>query len=427
MLDIAELMINLFLCPAHVGQSASHRRHDSAIAIDAPRCTCYPDRVSGYEAVVVEHRTGIRAWSTALLIASLALLAVALAPLIVPVRVFLSSAAVAAFVAFVVLRSSSRRVFRGPVTASRRGLVVGDELVCSADELSTGGYGGVRGARCLTLFDERHRVRVQVFGTSELADRLLAGLRPGLRPEAVDFVAISRALVTRGRLGLLVVYCVGVAAVAVRLLGTSAVWIALPLLLLPAVLAVARSRIRVGADGVSIRWLSRERFVSFAELDELADIPHGVLLVHRGERIPVIVTDTQESDEANRGDALRRAVRHAYARHRHRGGADASSVLARGHRDPDRWISHLEELGACEGYREVSLTLDALWAVLDGSAAPASARAGAALLLSKRGLDDAGRERMRATAKAAASPALRAALDAIADEDQGVERALRRL
>jgi hypothetical protein len=66
---------------------------------------------------------------------------------------------------------------------------------------------------------------------------------------------------------------------------------------------------------------------------------------------------------------------------------------------------------------------DVLWRVAEDAFASADARAGAAMAL-RAALDDHGRTRLRVAADACATPELRAALEAIASDEDDVTQAL---
>ena len=183
-------------------------------------------------------------------------------------------------------------------------------------------------------------------------------------------------------------------------------------------------RVEIAADGVSIAWLTRRRFVRFSELRSVTQIGRGAsLLLASGEKVllPRAVAEPGT-------DAMVARLREALDVHRSASEGAASATLAlvgRGDRTASSWLEHLRALRG-EGYRTAAMRDDDLWRVVEDPSADADARAGAVLLL-RPTLDDAGRGRIRVASEATASPKLRVLLDAAAEpeaEDEAVEKHL---
>ena len=95
---------------------------------------------------------------------------------------------------------------------------------------------------------------------------------------------------------------------------------------------------------------------------------------------------------------------------------DALGLLARAGRGTLDWVRGLRALGEGQGgYRGIGLTPDHLWRIAEDASAPRESRVGAALAL-RSTLDDEGRRRLRVAAESSASPKVRVALEATADE-----------
>jgi hypothetical protein len=183
------------------------------------------------------------------------------------------------------------------------------------------------------------------------------------------------------------------------------------------------ARAEIAPDGVSITWLTRRRFVPFADLSTVTETTKGAVLhLVSGERVVL----PRALGESGNGAIVAR-VREAFDVYRAAAPmapAAAVALVSRGEREVSAWLDDLRGMRA-EGYRTASVRDDDLWRVLEDPSAAGDARAGAALLLRSR-LDDAGRARIRIASAATASPKLRVALDATVDaaDDDHVEEHL---
>ncbi len=208
-----------------------------------------------------------------------------------------------------------------------------------------------------------------------------------------------------------------------------------PLLFLPVFfVGMWPSRIVVGVDGVLLKWLWRARFVPMSSIGYVSAVDDRAIALDlvSGERVLVYTSMRQRyrSEGApQHRDAVLARIREALETFRAHGAAvDVSALVRRGSRSHTEWLDALRKLSGGEGgYREAAVREEDLWRVVEDPAAPADARAGAAMVL-KASLDDAGRARVRVAAEATASPKLRVALDALsADADDGVADALAEL
>jgi hypothetical protein len=213
-------------------------------------------------------------------------------------------------------------------------------------------------------------------------------------------------------------------------LGSALLWPLLPLFFV----GLIPSKIIVGVDGILVRWLWRSRFIPMSEIAKLVPEGDRAIGIHlrSGERVLVYTTPHQRykhDSTIQHRDAVLARMAEALATFREHGTAvDVSALVARGGRTRGQWLDALKKLRDGEGgYRHTAVRDDDLWRIVEDPAAPADARAGAAMVL-KRTLDDEGRARVRVAAEATASPKLRVVLDAAgADDDARLEEAVAEL
>ena len=182
----------------------------------------------------------------------------------------------------------------------------------------------------------------------------------------------------------------------------------------------APSRSRFGADGVLVASTLRRRFYPFANVASVTATAWGSpsrrsmgkwsscgrgLMRQRGRRSTI-----RRQWRSWRGSSRDRA-----AGRTGRGGADPSALVARGSRTYEEWVTALRALRSDAGYRAAAVAEETLWRVAEDPKVEASTRVGAALAL-RDSLDEAGRARLRGVVEASASPRVRVALGAIAEE-----------
>ena len=187
-------------------------------------------------------------------------------------------------------------------------------------------------------------------------------------------------------------------------------------------------RVSVGADGVRIRHLlQRARFVPFSAIEDAVTDGRDITLrlagseeivMHhpagRGQK-PLAFADRHEE-----GRKLVERIKAQVEAHRARTAADPAT-FARSGRETAQWVRDV--VGAADvnaSYRSPAVPPDELWRIVEDAAAPATARAGAAVAL-RGALDEEGRVRLRATADACAAPRLRVALETVASGDDEEE------
>jgi hypothetical protein len=213
---------------------------------------------------------------------------------------------------------------------------------------------------------------------------------------------------------------VGLFVTIVAVLGAVAVVMysaGLSMMTLPVVLAASvsfvyfgerRATAYVGADGVCfVHRRGRATFVSYDDIQSVESSQHDVRIETRDA--PVLVRFTQRHHAGAPIAELAAFVA------RVREGLDA--YRARGEGPHDEWLLAARAMpdDAHDAYRGAHVTSERLFALVEDPSAGSSARASAALML-HGSLDSAGRARIRVAADACASPSLRVALDAVAND-----------
>ncbi len=190
-------------------------------------------------------------------------------------------------------------------------------------------------------------------------------------------------------------------------------------------LVFSPTRVRVGVDGIVIRWLDRERFVAFADVTAVKKYKHrsggktyaGVELTLRDGSTERIVCGQEGWIEPDVEQMLGR-IREAFALHGKSGGELAPSLLARGRRSTREWVTALRGIGAgaSSDLRTAPVPPESLLRVVEDAAAAPVMRVGAAVA-ALAGEPDA-TARVRVAAGPTASPKLRIALERVADSPE---------
>jgi hypothetical protein len=198
------------------------------------------------------------------------------------------------------------------------------------------------------------------------------------------------------------------------------------------ILFTARARLRIGADGVLLRWLGRRRFVAHDEIVGIVRFEKGWahawsllsgyryllrvvvlrVMLRSGEEIPVAVVRRGEDDEQLARIEAR--LRHAMDTFGRSGTAVGVDPLRRGNRGLAAWVTALRALGAGAnaGARTAPMSRDQLLSVVEAPASPATDRVAAAIAIALGSdLDDDARTRLRSVSEATAAPRLRIAIE----------------
>jgi hypothetical protein len=201
---------------------------------------------------------------------------------------------------------------------------------------------------------------------------------------------------------------------------------------------LAATTLTIGAEGITIGWLTRRRRIGYAEIASVrlyeeaqafsSRRERGISLVLRSGELVRLPAERGAEAEGLRG--LVEQIEDAIARHRRGEPAPEEGAVARRGRSPAEWLRALRAIGSGAGadHRTAPVPSDVLWRLVEDDAATPETRAGAAVALSGS-LDDAGRARLRIAAEKAVVPRLRVAIEAAAAGGDGpaVEEALAEL
>jgi len=258
---------------------------------------------------------------------------------------------------------------------------------------------------------------------------LCRGLRPYVHLEAADEAAaraLCRALFSRSTYGLLRLDGVAGAAAVVGVFFAAQVFafavlrhprsglaesvLEAALIVLPASVALLRSKISIGTDGVlvSVR-LRRRRFVAFRDIESVVVGASGSLTLtpRHGRAIAIGLRRVEAHVAAER---IQAAVDACDA-----GGEPVGAQLRRDGPDVRAWLARLRTLAQHrDPYRAAGVTPDALWRLMDDPGAGESERAAAAVILAA-GASGEDRSRLRGVAARVASPRVRVAIERVAE------------
>ncbi len=326
------------------------------------------------------------------------------------------------------LRAKRRRA---TVTADREGLWEGEKLVVAREAIADGFYQPRAGrdhgnpksyGSSIRLVDKRRRVLFEAEAGEAEALAMLRAL--GLDPASkrAQFNGSSPLYATLGRN---LLFLVGVMAFTV-VLSTLLMGIGMsipmsPVFALPLVFAgMLPSKVEVGADGILQRWLWTRKFLPISQIASVyAGDDRTICVRLRDGSEELIYTSARRrgsfgsSWAARHRDAILARINETLVGYAGRGpAADIAAMVAKGTRSRGDWLASLDKLrDRAGGYRDAVVRDEDLWRVIEDPSAPEDARGAAALLL-RGSLDDAGRARVRVAAEATASPKLRVALDA---------------
>ena len=330
------------------------------------------------------------------------------------------------------LRATRRRA---AVKVGREGLWEGARLIVARRDIADGFFqpraGRDRGdpksyGSSVRLVDKRRRVLFEAEADEAEATAILRALGLDAESKRAQFNGPSPLYATTGRN---LLFLAGVVAFTV-VLGTLLLEVGvgvpmIPLLALPLVFAgMMPAKVEVGVDGILQRWLWTRKFIPIAQIATVTRRNDCTIHVQlRDGREEPIYTSAPRRDgfgaslARQHRDAIFARINETLVSYRARGPApDVSAMVAKGTRSRGDWLAALEEL--CErpgGYRDAVVRDEDLWRLIEDPSAPGDARGAAALLL-RGSLDDAGRARVRVASDATASPKLRVALDAAAGE-----------
>ncbi len=176
--------------------------------------------------------------------------------------------------------------------------------------------------------------------------------------------------------------------------------------------------LHIGADGVVVPGLLRDRFIPHAEITSASTTRGGVGNAYNYVQIYLrkgnfVVVPASNMDEA--GSIVHRILT---AKHESRGQERARllDVLARNERPIPEWRRALSALVTKSGYRTASHDVEEVLRIVEDPRAPAQQRVAAALAVRPHG-DESVKERIRVAALASVEPKLRVTLEKASSGD----------
>ncbi|HEX7601540.1 MAG TPA: hypothetical protein VF316_08045, partial [Polyangiaceae bacterium] len=192
--------------------------------------------------------------------------------------------------------------------------------------------------------------------------------------------------------------------------------------------AFAPSKLDVGADGITLRWLGTTRYVAFADVVSARERTvygaHALdLELRSGKTLRILVQPIQKRNPA---PGIFARVREAMALASGEPASSEAILLDQGTRSPREWLLELRALGmgAKASHRSAAVNPESLWRLVDDPKADAKARIAAAVVLGARKEPELG-ERLRIATASTADPTLKSAFDAaMREDDAALEEAL---
>ncbi len=187
---------------------------------------------------------------------------------------------------------------------------------------------------------------------------------------------------------------------------------------------IAPTILRVGADGIALKWFWHERFIPHADIARAEEyqntrgLPACALVLTSGERIATI-TGTNATRLASAVKEAKRSIDDGLAAARGALRRNDSGSL-------QEWIAHLRSIRQISSLRRAAVRIEDLWTLVEDATAPALERAAAAVTLNAEG-DESTRIRLAEVAEATAMPKLRIALDSTNQDDDALIEALAEL
>jgi hypothetical protein len=173
-------------------------------------------------------------------------------------------------------------------------------------------------------------------------------------------------------------------------------------------------RVDVGSDGVLLRRVGEQRFLSYNSIVGASVDERGAVVLTMRSEGEIRLSMATSPDKVQLRDTFLERIedgRTAFARERRAEGAEA--LIAPGRRSVSLWMKDVRALAGPLHYRETRLDQDRLWQVVDDATASPATRAGAALAIAVH--DQPSRLRLRVAAEACAQPKLRVALTRVSE------------
>jgi hypothetical protein len=333
---------------------------------------------------------------------------------------------------FPLVYSRLRRRMRGDIVCDDRGILLGGKLVRQRSRLRSGFLRKLPDGSLAVRVVGRYlydALDVQVQGEQEgramlralKLDRTHATavfriIEGGMRA-AMGLAILGGALFCLGFLGLWLALARGAGP---TVLGTFGVELAISFLCAVAFVLRGQTKVVVGSDGLLMkRSLGGSQYLPYSEVASAAiDESDVVLRLRSGQKMRLGLGHKRVLGQEHAGDALVMAIEDARAASAAQGPTQHAALVARGDRTIGEWLAALGKLtdAARASYRQAMLPRAQLWRIVEDVSSPPGTRAGAAVVLRSQ-LNDGDRARLRIAAEACASPNLRRALEAAAQEE----------
>lgn len=188
------------------------------------------------------------------------------------------------------------------------------------------------------------------------------------------------------------------------------------------VLVFSRTHVRIGADGVGTKWLGKQTFHPFSQMQDAASYAErvggktqlGVRLTMRDGEQAKIPCGQKGWNHVDPGEIEQR-IREARDVHRRGEWQLDPKLLARGERTLSDWLVALKSLGAGAGadMRTSAIPTDRLLSLIADAGAPGVARVAASIAALEQAPEEA-RSRARIAAVTTAEPSLRKSFERVA-------------
>jgi hypothetical protein len=316
-----------------------------------------------------------------------------------------------------------------PVTFDERGIYEGSQLVVERARVRRGVV-LQQGPRTVVRFNAGARLSLPVdlqVATVDEGRRLLSAMGHDVTQRAVSLSALSRFVAVsqwKTSVGVIAAFIVVLLPVLVlsQHMATFAIATVLMVLVTMAVAGI-RTRVLVGADGVSLWWLGWKRTIPYAEVSGVSlrvrksgtKRQTGVeVVLGGGEVVWLPVSESGAHWDDGEASVLFELLNGALASYRARAVTNEDVALTRDGRSMGEWIRKLRQLGtgADVDMRTAPVSHDHLLGILEDPSRPALERAAAAVALA----DNSGereRDRLRIAASSTVSPKLRFAIEKV--------------
>jgi hypothetical protein len=189
-------------------------------------------------------------------------------------------------------------------------------------------------------------------------------------------------------------------------------------------LSATPTKLDIGADGLLLRWLGRDRFIPYDDIEMIAQRQRG----NADHRIELVDVKLESGDtyvipigpgewDSSEADAIYARIYAAIDQHRRRVPVHSQALIDRGKRSHLDWAQSLRSRMEVGAHRRAAVSLDALWRTIEDHGSRAIDRAASAVALGEH-LSDADRTRLKRISNSVASPKLRIAIERVAEDSQ---------